>query len=110
GPTPSREPVTPGGQREGVAMILVVGATGTNGREVVHRLAEAGKAVRALVRDPARAGDLTRPGVEIASGDLGDIASLDKALAGVDHAFLVTPVDPKHVEWVGNFVKAATRA
>jgi uncharacterized protein YbjT (DUF2867 family) len=91
-------------------MILVVGATGTNGREVVHRLADSGRAVRALVRNPARAGDLQRPGVEIAAGELDDVASLNAALEGVDHAFLVTAVDPRDVEWIGNFVGAAKRS
>ena len=91
-------------------MILVVGATGTNGREVVHRLADSGRAVRALVRNPSRAGDLQRPGVEIAGGELDDVASLEAALAGVDRAFLVAAVDPNYVEWVGNFAEAAKRS
>ena len=91
-------------------MILVVGATGTNGREVVHRLADSGQSVRALVRNPDKAGELRRPGVEIAAGELGDAGSLDAALQGVDHAFLVMAVDPKHAEWAGNFVEAARRS
>ena len=60
-------------------MILVIGATGTNGREVVRRLAGAGHRVRALVRDPAKADGLRLPNVELAQGDLGDPASLDRA-------------------------------
>jgi uncharacterized protein YbjT (DUF2867 family) len=91
-------------------MILVVGATGTNGKEVVRQLAGAGHPVRALVRNPGKAGDLRRPNVEIAAGDLDDPGSIERALKGVDHAFLVTAVDPKQLEWVGTFVEAAKRA
>ena len=36
-------------------MIVVAGATGNVGREVVRQLAEAGTPVRAVVRDPAKA-------------------------------------------------------
>lgn len=90
-------------------MILVVGATGTNGREVVDRLVASGAAVRALVRDPDRAADLLGE-VELVRGDLDDPASLDEALAGVDRAFFVTAVDPRLVGWFRNFLDAVRRA
>lgn len=48
--------------------ILVTGATGNIGRHLVSLLAEAGVAVRALTRDPGRAG--LPGGVEVARGDL----------------------------------------
>jgi uncharacterized protein YbjT (DUF2867 family) len=91
-------------------MILVIGATGTNGREVVARLAAAGEKVRALVRDPGRAGDLRRENVEVAAGDLDDPASLDAALAGIDRAFFVAAVAPRFVGWFLNFLDAALRS
>jgi uncharacterized protein YbjT (DUF2867 family) len=91
-------------------MILVVGATGTNGREVVGRLADAGQAVRALVRNPAKAGELNRPNVELVAGDLGNPSSLDAAMAGVDRAFFLAPVDQRYVAWFRNFLDAAKRA
>jgi uncharacterized protein YbjT (DUF2867 family) len=90
-------------------MILVVGATGTNGREVVTRLAAAGQRVRALVRDPAKAADLGLPNIERVPGDLDDPASLDKALKDVDRAFIVTPVDERAARWFNNFFPAAVR-
>ncbi|MER5950749.1 NAD(P)H-binding protein [Streptomyces sp. NPDC001904] len=68
-------------------MILVTGAGGTVGREVVAALA--GWPVRALVRDPARAGSLAGRAVVVA-GDYGDPVSLGAALEGVTSAFLVT--------------------
>ncbi|MFI8280333.1 SDR family oxidoreductase [Streptomyces sp. NPDC085929] len=69
-------------------MILVTGATGTVGREVMHRL-PVGARVRILVRDPARVSGAP-PGVEVVPGDYGDPASLSAALCGVRSAFLVT--------------------
>jgi len=62
-------------------MILVVGATGRLGGRLVPRFVARGLPVRALTRDSSRAAALA--GVEIATGDLRDPASLAPALAGV---------------------------
>lgn len=91
-------------------MILVIGATGTNGREVVQRLDAAGHRVRALVRSPAKADDLRLPNVELVQGDLDDPASLDRAFEGVSRAFVVTAVDKRSVGWFRNAFDAAGRA
>ena len=64
-------------------MILVTGATGFVGRRVVERLIAGGQTVRALMRDEARASVLPS-GVEVATGDVFDINSLNRAVAGVD--------------------------
>ncbi|MBP2472420.1 uncharacterized protein YbjT (DUF2867 family) [Crossiella equi] len=66
--------------------ILVTGATGTVGRQVVAQLHAAGHPVRALSRRPAR----TRLDVEVAFGDLGRPDSLAPALEGVTAAHLIT--------------------
>ena len=68
-------------------MILVTGATGTVGTEVVRQLSAAGVPVRALVREPAKGEAIAGPGVEIVPGDLLDPASLDPALDSVDKLF-----------------------
>jgi uncharacterized protein YbjT (DUF2867 family) len=91
-------------------MILIIGATGTNGREVAVRLAAAGRKVRALVRSPKKATELATLGVEFVPGDLDDPASLDAALRGVERAFIVTAVDQRCVGWFRNFFDAAKRA
>ncbi|MER5387255.1 NAD(P)H-binding protein [Streptomyces sp. NPDC002688] len=72
-------------------MILVTGATGTTGRAVVEGLGRlsGGVRVRVLVRDAGRAVGLP-VGVEVVVGDLGDEASLGRALLGVRAAFLLT--------------------
>ena len=91
-------------------MILVVGASGTNGREVVSRLSARGLPVRAMVRDPAKAGALLLPGVEVAAGDLDDPRSVERALSGVDRAFYLAAVDPRAVAWFDGFLEAARRS
>jgi len=68
-------------------MILIVGATGLLGRATALPLLAQGHAVRALVRDRERAGDLQRAGAEIFIGDLTDARSLELACRGVDRVF-----------------------
>jgi uncharacterized protein YbjT (DUF2867 family) len=69
--------------------ILVTGATGNVGREVVSHLLGAGVAVRAMTRNPGSAG--LPGGVEVVGGDLSAPASLAGPLAGVEAVFLVWP-------------------
>jgi len=91
-------------------MILITGATGNNGQELVRQLASAGQRVRALVRNPAKATSLQGPNVELAAGDFDQPATLDSALRGVDKAFLLTPVAERFVAWQRAFIEAAQRA
>jgi uncharacterized protein YbjT (DUF2867 family) len=72
-------------------MILVTGATGNNGTEIVKRLAAmADVQVRAMVRNRERAGAIALPQVEVVEGDFDRPATLLSALAGVERAFLLT--------------------
>lgn len=73
--------------------ILVTGATGTVGRQVVQQLARRGANVRALVRDVAKAAGLPA-GVAAVQGDLLDVDSLRAAFQGVDTLFLLNAVVP----------------
>src|SRR5579859_92327 len=66
-------------------MILVTGATGTVGREVVTQLLAAGQKVRAMTRNPAKAKLDAR--VDVVRGNFEDPASLDEAVRGVDRIF-----------------------
>jgi uncharacterized protein YbjT (DUF2867 family) len=72
--------------------ILVTGATGTVGRQVVHQLVGRGADVRVLVRDPAKA-DMPA-GVGIVQGELLDVDSLRGAFSGVSTLFLLNAVVP----------------
>jgi uncharacterized protein YbjT (DUF2867 family) len=91
-------------------VILVTGATGKVGQEVVRQLSAAGSPVRALVRDPARASHIRLPGVEIVVGDLGLPETLAPALAEVDRVFLCSAVDLDQVRLQGNLIDAAKRS
>jgi uncharacterized protein YbjT (DUF2867 family) len=71
-------------------MILVTGATGNVGRELVRELDTMGAEFRILVRDPARAAGLPASAERI-TGDLGDPATLVPAFASADKLFLLTP-------------------
>jgi nucleoside-diphosphate-sugar epimerase len=64
--------------------ILVTGATGFTGGHLCERLTRGADAVRALVRDPSRCAELCRWGVELATGDLRNPESLQRATTGVD--------------------------
>src|SRR3954468_6911552 len=72
--------------------ILVTGATGAVGRQVVEQLVKRGADVRALVRDPAKAN--FPAGVTVLQGDLLDVDSLRGAFAGVSTLFLLNAVVP----------------
>lgn len=67
--------------------ILVIGATGTIGRQVVAQLASTGVQIRALARNPNAAG--LPPRVEVVRGDLTVPETLDGCLEGIDTVFLV---------------------
>lgn len=68
-------------------MILVTGAGGNVGAELVRALADAGQPVRALVRSGGQA--RVPPGAQAVTGDLNDPASLEPALDGTDGVFLL---------------------
>ncbi|MFY0310484.1 SDR family oxidoreductase [Leisingera sp. D0M16] len=91
------------------APILIAGATGMNGRALIDALRKTGgAAVRALVRDPAKArlGD----DVEVVQGDLADPASLARAFDGIDKAYIVTAIQPGTLSLFRNFFDAAKAA
>ncbi|MQY25606.1 NAD(P)H-binding protein [Nocardia aurantia] len=71
-------------------MILVTGATGNVGRELVRELDRRGHAVRMLVRDPARAADVPERVARVV-GDLTESSTLATAFEGIDAAFLLLP-------------------
>lgn len=72
--------------------ILVTGATGTVGTQVVAQLVERGADVRAFVRDPAKA--KLPGGVGLAQGEMLDVDSLRAALRDVSTLFLLNAVVP----------------
>lgn len=89
-------------------MILVTGATGTIGSEVLRQLLAAGHPARALTRDPAK---LIGTAAEVAQGDFDDPDSLARAVDGVEAVFLLTvarPPSTRHDEALLKVVGDAT--
>ncbi|MDR6320414.1 NAD(P)-dependent oxidoreductase [Actinoplanes couchii] len=62
--------------------MAVLGATGATGRLMVSAALDRGLAVTALARDPARVPD--RPGLTVVAADVGDPASVARAVDGCD--------------------------
>jgi uncharacterized protein YbjT (DUF2867 family) len=97
-------------------VILVVGATGTQGGAVARELLQRGFSVRGLSRNPnsdsARA--LIELGAVVVWGDYNDPASLTAALDGVDGIFAVTNSSvyeaPQEIEHGRNLISAAKQA
>ncbi|MFL0770636.1 MAG: NmrA family NAD(P)-binding protein [Prochlorococcus sp.] len=98
--------------------VLVVGGTGTLGRQIARCSLDAGHKVRCMVRVPRKASFLQEWGCELTRGDLLEPESLDYALDGVDaviDAATSRPNDPNSVyvtDWDGklNLLRACERA
>jgi uncharacterized protein YbjT (DUF2867 family) len=98
-------------------VFLVMGITGKVGGAAATHLLTQGKKVRALVRDRAKAASWADQGVELVDGDWNDAASIERALKGVDGAFVMLPPvwapSPEFREAKGviaNYVEALTKA
>lgn len=92
-------------------MILITGATGTNGTELIKLLASRGVSVRAMVRSKDSAGKIAGlASVELAIGNFDDPVTLDQSLQGVERAFLLTNSTERAEAQQRAFVEAARRA
>lgn len=87
--------------------LLVTGATGNVGSQVIRELLERDVLVRAFVRDRERASAMLGEGVELAVGDFGDPESLRRALEGVEGVFLACANQPRQVEYETRVIDAA---
>ena len=72
-------------------MYFVAGITGNTGGAAARTLLAEGKAVRSLVRDPAKAAAWAEQGVEVRQGDWTNAEAMAKALEGVEGAYLMLP-------------------
>src|SRR6266567_94802 len=90
--------------------VLVTGATGTVGRDVAKLLSKKGAAVRAGVRDQAKARHRFDDDIALTTFDFENEGSFAAALDGVEKVFLLPPLLPNQVELTNAFVDAAKRA
>jgi uncharacterized protein YbjT (DUF2867 family) len=93
------------------SLILVTGAagrTGAIGRTVTELLLKQGKAVRAMVRkEDARAKALRDMGAEVVVGNLLDLDSMHKAIAGVEKMYFGMSVSDTYLEATVNVAAVA---
>src|SRR5882724_10305646 len=90
--------------------VLVTGATGTIGRDVAKQLSGRGVAVRAGVRDKARARKQFGADIALVPFDFENEKTFSGALEGVEKVFLLPPLLPNQLEVMNTFVDAAERA
>ena len=72
-------------------MFLVMGITGRVGGATAQHLLAQGRKVRALVRNREKGANWADQGVELVDGDWNDAAAVERALEGVDGAFVMLP-------------------
>jgi uncharacterized protein YbjT (DUF2867 family) len=97
-------------------MFLVMGITGKVGGATAKHLLAQGKKIRALVRNRDKAANWADQGVELVAGDWNDSAAIERALKGVEGAFVMLPAvwapspDFKEAkDVIANYVKALTK-
>src|SRR5688572_21844865 len=98
-------------------MILLTGATGYVGSRLLRSLRSRGHRVRCLVRDPKKLSQETAASVEVFSGDLMDLDSMETALRGIRTAYYLVhsmaegrDFETRERIAAGNFAEAARRA
>ncbi|HEX6348636.1 MAG TPA: NAD(P)H-binding protein [Candidatus Dormibacteraeota bacterium] len=90
--------------------ILVSGAPGKVGTELVRLLANRGVQLRVLVHHVERSGEVSHPGVEVVEGDLTDAAGMRGALRGVETLFLASSASDGQVAVQAAAIEAAVEA
>lgn len=98
--------------------LLVVGATGTLGRQVARCALDRGYRVRCLVRNQTKAAFLKEWGAELVKGNLCDAKTLPPALEGIEAVIdaattrATDSLSIKQVDWEGkvNLIKAVKAA
>jgi len=90
--------------------ILVLGATGNIGSQVVQQLAATGANTRAAVRSLSKADALKAANVSFVEMDVNKPETVEAAFVGVEKVFLLTPPFPNMAEIIANLVEAAKQA
>jgi len=91
--------------------VLITGANGSVSSALLHALeAPLELELRAMVRDPNKAGALRARGVKVVTGDLDEPESLPAAFEGVQDLWLLNAVGPRQPENSMNAIWAAKRA
>src|SRR5689334_13076556 len=76
---------------QGVGMYAITGISGKVGSVVARTLLQAGRQVRAVVRDPAKGQAWAGEGCDVAMADMNDEAALTRAFTGAEAVFVLLP-------------------
>jgi len=76
-------------------MIVITTPIGQIGRQVLDDLLASDEELRVIVRDQAHLPSTVRDRVDVVEGSHGDADVVDKAFAGADAVFWLTPPDPQ---------------
>jgi putative NADH-flavin reductase len=94
--------------------VLIFGASGNTGRQLVQQALKEGHNVTAFVRNPAKL-EITHPNLEVIVGNVSDYRSVEKAIRG-QHAVIsalgvskTLQSDPVVVEGIKNIINAMER-
>lgn len=85
-----------GGGADSIRRVLIVGATGGTGRQLIARALDLGHEVTAFVRDPSKL-EITHPRLRVAKGDVLDYPSVEAAVRGQEA--VVSALG--HKRWLG---------
>ncbi|MFH2046541.1 MAG: SDR family oxidoreductase [Pseudomonadota bacterium] len=88
--------------------ILVTGATGNTGSEIVKQLLEKGVQFKAISRDKSKF--KTIAGINWVEGNFADISSLVLAFKDVENIYVAMPAHPDNEVWINNIITASKKA
>jgi uncharacterized protein YbjT (DUF2867 family) len=83
-------------------MFVITGATGKTGSVAAKTLLAAGKKVRVVARDAKKAEALKALGAEVFVADLTDQAALERAVAGAEGVYFLSPPDMAATNFVAD--------
>ena len=90
-------------------MYVITGATGNTGSIAAETLLAAGKRVRVVVRNAAKAKPLADRGAEVFEADLADEPALARAFEGAEGVFVLSPPDMTLDDFLGERKKLTDR-
>ncbi|WP_375753838.1 SDR family oxidoreductase [Vibrio sp. HN007] len=90
--------------------ILVLGATGNTGSEVVNQLKEKDVPFRVMVRSAAGAAPLGLNEGQIRLGNFDNVESMAEAMKGITHVYLAMTAHPDNQKWVANVLEAMSKS
>jgi uncharacterized protein YbjT (DUF2867 family) len=90
--------------------ILITGATGNVGSQVVKQLSSFSGIVRAAVQSKNRADDIKNTKAELVEMNFNKSETIEAAFKGIQKLFLLTPFVPDMVEMSKNLIREAKKA